>query len=120
MLGVKLLTSNIVVHGECGRILQIYSSAEWYIHLLSDSMEEQIGGPAYMGARPYVAYTYLTYTSCLCLFGAIGNICVLSSFAVNKKLRSAQNVFLVNLALADLVVTTIGDPLSITGQHFNP
>ena len=85
--------------------------------LLTEAREEAIGGHAYMGAHPYVAYTYLTYTSCLCLLGAIGNICVLSSFAVNKKLRLAQNTFLVNLALADLVVTTIGDPLSITGKH---
>ena len=82
-------------------------------------MDEHIGDRAYIKAHPHVAYTYLTYTGCLCFLGCLGNICVLLAFAVNKNLRSVRNVFLVNLALADLVITAIGHPFAITGKLVN-
>jgi hypothetical protein len=37
------------------------------------------------------------------IFGSIGNILVIFIIASNKKLRSSMNIFLLNLAITDLV-----------------
>ncbi len=50
------------------------------------------------------------------VFGSLGNVFVLGSVIVHKKLQNQRSVFLVNLALADLMVTTIADPYGIVGK----
>ena len=48
--------------------------------------------------------------------GTGGNILILLAIAVWRKLRNTESVFLINLACADLFVTTIVDPISLIGK----
>ena len=48
--------------------------------------------------------------------GTGGNILILLAIAVWRKLRNTESVFLINLALADLFVTTIVEPISLIGK----
>ena len=59
---------------------------------------------------------YLTIASFAVVFGSLGNLFVLGSVIVHRKLRNQRSVFLVNLAIADLFVTTIADPYGIIGM----
>ena len=53
--------------------------------------------------------------SVLSIVGTIGNILVITAVYVHSKLRKVQSVFIINLAVADLIVTTIVIPFAIVG-----
>ncbi|ELT93936.1 hypothetical protein CAPTEDRAFT_83540, partial [Capitella teleta] len=63
---------------------------------------------------PYLAAVSVALTS-----GVFGNIFILAMIFSKKNLRPNGYEFMVNLALADLCVTGIADPLCILGKMFN-
>ena len=65
-----------------------------------------------------VSIPYLVIGSALCVFGTLGNLCVLGAVAVHRALQNSRSVFLVNLAIADLIVTSIADPFAVVGKFF--
>jgi muscarinic acetylcholine receptor M3 len=48
----------------------------------------------------------------LCFLTATGNVLVLLSFRVNKKLRTTNNYFLISLAIADVIIGFVSMPIS--------
>ena len=56
--------------------------------------------------------TLMAFMSCV---GIIGNTLVIVVVITNKKLRVLHNVFIVNLAVADLIVTSLVNPFAIIG-----
>ncbi|XP_072046340.1 melatonin receptor type 1B-B-like [Amphiura filiformis] len=60
-------------------------------------------------------YLILVYLMCIC--GLVGNILVIGSVFVHKKLRVLSNVFIVNLAVADLCVVIVVDVFTILGIY---
>ncbi len=61
----------------------------------------------------FIAYLLVTVSaSCL---GTFGNLLVLGALFVHKRLRVLSNVFVGNLAIADLCVSVIINPFSIVG-----
>lgn len=48
--------------------------------------------------------------------GTCGNILILVSVATQRDLQNVESVFIINLAMNDLYVTMIADPLSIVGK----
>ncbi len=58
---------------------------------------------------------YLIYLVLLALVGTLGNILIMSSVALNRKLQVNSNVFVVNLAIADLQITAISIPMTAAG-----
>ena len=65
---------------------------------------------------PLIESRFIPYISWLILMsfvGTIGNLLIMISLIVNKKLRIISNVFVVNLAFADIFVTTVIDPFSV-------
>ena len=66
-----------------------------------------LGGLTYISKHPVTAIPYLT----------IGNIAVLFAIFSYKPLRNANNAILVNLALADLTVASLGDTFSVVSKY---
>ena len=65
---------------------------------------------------PVPLVTFVAFVmSILSIVGTIGNILVITAVYVHKKLRRVHNVFIINLAVADLIVTTIVIPTAIFG-----
>ncbi|XP_002737677.1 melatonin receptor type 1B-B-like [Saccoglossus kowalevskii] len=63
---------------------------------------------------PFIA-VYLLVTICLCMMGTCGNTLVLLTVIMNKKLHTVSNIFIVNLAVADIGVTSLVDAFTIVG-----
>ena len=64
-------------------------------------------------SRHFIAYLLLTIT--MSVWGTIGNLLVLGALLVHKRLRVLGNVFVGNLAIADLCVSAIINPFSVVG-----
>ena len=62
-------------------------------------------------AIPYVGLTILALTVGIC-----GNVTIISCFWVSKKLRKVGNEFFFNMALSDLCVTGLAEPMCIIGK----
>jgi hypothetical protein len=48
--------------------------------------------------------------------GTFGNIMILIVVSKTKELRQTQSIFIINLAISDMYVTLIADPMSIVGE----
>lgn len=51
------------------------------------------------------------------LVGAFGNLLILVALCKSKKMNSIECIFIGNLALSDLYVTIVADPMSIVGKY---
>lgn len=51
------------------------------------------------------------------LVGAFGNLLILVALCKSKKMSSLECIFIGNLALSDLYVTIVADPMSIAGKY---
>ena len=76
-----------------------------------------LGGLKYISKHPVTAIPYLTIAILACVLGVVGNIAVLFAIFSYKPLRNANNAILVNLALADLTVASLGDTFSVVGKY---
>ena len=75
-----------------------------------------------MGSTPAIGQSikldflsYITLTVSMALLGTVGNILVLGALCVHKRLRVLGNVFIANLAIADLFVSAMINPFSLIG-----
>ena len=60
---------------------------------------------------------YMVAIFTVCLSGLLGNILVIGSVIVHKKLRVLSNIFIVNLAAADFCVIVVVDVFTLIGIH---
>ncbi|XP_033640794.1 melatonin receptor type 1B-B-like [Asterias rubens] len=58
---------------------------------------------------------FLICTVIMLIMGLVGNILVIGAVLVHKRLRVLSNVFVINLAVADLCVTIVVDSFGIVG-----
>ena len=63
-----------------------------------------------------IVYSLITVLTCV--IGTIGNTLVIGALLVHKKLRVRSNVFIGNLAVADLFVSLVISPLNIVGVFY--
>ena len=75
-----------------------------------------IGGPLYMSTFPVVSGLYLVIAGSASIVGTLGNLGILGAIVCNKQLHHSRNIFITNLAIADLCVTGFADPFSIVGK----
>ena len=75
------------------------------------SMVEDWRYQARVSSGPY-AVLVLLYASMI-LFGAVGNLLVILVVVRNAAMRTARNVFIVNLAVSDLMLCLITMPLTL-------
>ncbi|KAJ8322100.1 hypothetical protein KUTeg_000571 [Tegillarca granosa] len=80
------------------------------------SDEIVFGRHQFVRERPEVAIPCLIILCLAAIIGTFGNILILLAIWKYKKLRHVETIFIVNLALSDLFVTTIGDPMSILAK----
>ena len=70
----------------------------------------------YLVSNPGLAIPYLAVVIVALSLGVAGNLLIIFAICSNRKLHTTGNVFMVNLALADLCVTGVADPMCILGK----
>ncbi|XP_064609463.1 melatonin receptor type 1A-like [Liolophura sinensis] len=65
--------------------------------------------------NPPLAIAYITILIVCCVCGTLGNILLIVSILATKKIRTIGNMFILNLAVADLLVCTVLDSSAVTG-----
>lgn len=65
---------------------------------------------------PGLAITCIALLTLASVVGTFGNVMILIVVSKTKELRQTQSIFIVNLAISDLYVTLIADPMSIVGE----
>nr|XP_006135062.1 alpha-2A adrenergic receptor [Pelodiscus sinensis] len=81
------------------------------------SLNESDSGPR--GGTPYPLHTTLTLISLaglLMLFTIFGNVLVIIAIFTSRALKAPQNLFLVSLASADILVATLVIPFSLANE----
>ena len=74
----------------------------------------------YIKVNPWAAFPSIFILTAASLFGTGGNVLVLLAIATWRRLRRhTESVFLINLAISDLYVTTVVDPMSLIGKYLN-
>lgn len=68
-----------------------------------------------LDTNPTLAIVYIVIVGIALLVGTIGNVLIIIIFTVMRRINKPGKEFMVNLAIADLCVTAIADPLCILG-----
>ena len=63
--------------------------------------------------EPLVYWLLVALYACMIIVGATGNLLVILVVARNASMRTARNVFIVNLAISDLMLCLITMPLTL-------
>ncbi|KAL5005518.1 hypothetical protein ScPMuIL_018974 [Solemya velum] len=74
----------------------------------------------FMTRHPTLSYSYLVVLGIFTVTGNIANLLVIGSIIVYKPLRTTGNMFIFNLAIADMCITAIVDPFSFVGVMNGP
>ena len=74
------------------------------------------GKHEFINTRPWTAVPTIIILSIASFVGTAGNIMILLAIASSQNLRNVEAIFIVNLAISDLYVTLIADPMSIVGK----
>jgi len=70
----------------------------------------------FVSSRPELAIPTVVVLILASAVGTFGNVLILFAVATKKMLRNVESIFIVNLAMSDLFVTTVGQPMSILGR----
>ena len=70
----------------------------------------------FLRLKPWIAFPVIIVITIASAGGIFGNVLVLAAIARCKNLQRAESAFIFNLALSDLYVTAIADPMSIIGK----
>ena len=74
------------------------------------------GRHEFLQLNPWIAIPSIIVLAVASLGGTFGNVLTLLAVAFSGKIRHVEKTFIVNLALSDLYVTAIADPMSIVGK----
>ncbi|KAJ8300548.1 hypothetical protein KUTeg_022067 [Tegillarca granosa] len=120
MLRLNLITGDIlarlVIEMEYGEIVRRIMDRQTDVMNDSETTLSKIP----LQQQEDISIVFLTALAFSCLIGVIGNTMVIGAVIVYKKLRTMGNMFIVNLAIADLIVVTIVEPFNIVGVTVGP
>ena len=71
---------------------------------------------ALINEMPWVAIPSVFVLSLASVVGTGGNILIIASVMAYGRINSKESIFIVSLAISDLFVTVVADPMSITGK----
>ena len=77
------------------------------------------GKHEFMESYPWIAYPTVLIVFVAAISGTVGNILIITAVVTYKKIRNKESCFVFNLAISDLYVTAIADPMSIIGMYFH-
>ena len=91
-------------------------------NITSDQTESggviSFGRYEFVRVNPGIAVPVLIFIILASLVGTFGNVLTLLTIVLCRKLRNVESIFIINLALSDLYVTAIADPMSIVGEYW--
>lgn len=85
------------------------------ISILHNS-DGDFGKHQFILTNPATAIVCLLIRCIASLSGTAGNVLTILAILTHKKIRNEKSVFFVNLAVSDLYVTVVADPLSMVGK----
>ena len=90
-----------------------FNTTDTYLQNQSSNLTENTSS-SITALSPYIILYVATmsFTSCL---GITGNLFIIGAIAVNKKMHILSNIFIINLAIADLLVTCLVHPGAVVG-----
>ena len=68
------------------------------------------------GPDPWIVFPSVFILCVAAIVGTAGNVLTILSIVTFRNVRSEESVLLLNMAISDLFVTTIADPMSIMGK----
>lgn len=74
------------------------------------------GRHEFLTNNPWTAIPTILILFIASVGGTLGNVLTLLAVAMSKRLKNIETIFMVNLAISDLYVTAIADPMSIVGK----
>ena len=80
------------------------------------SPDGDFGKYQFITSNPVTAIVCLLIRCIASLSGTVGNVLTILAILTHKKIRNEKSVFFVNLAVSDLYVTVVADPLSMVGK----
>ena len=86
------------------------------VGLFKDDNVDVFGKHEFVNTRPWTAIPTIVILSIASFVGTAGNIMILLAIASSQNLRNVEAIFIVNLAISDLYVTLVADPMSIVGK----
>ena len=78
--------------------------------------ERTFGKHEFISSSPWTAYPSILILCLASLVGTGGNVMTILALAMNKHIRNVESAFFVNLAISDLYVTAVADPMNIVGK----
>lgn len=66
---------------------------------------------------PEIAIPCLVILFIASVLGTFGNVLILIAVKRTKQLHNVESVLIVNLAISDMYVTAVADPMSIVGKY---
>jgi len=93
-----------IVNGEEKAHLDLENQTQYSATTFRCDLEPQNPWCGQFGIQQYIEVGYL---SIITLLGVMGNIVVIASILLEKKLHKQANIFIVNLALADFLVRIV-------------
>ena len=67
--------------------------------------------------KSWVVFPVIIVITLASLVGVFGNVLILLAVALCKNIRNEESIFIINLALSDLYVTMVADPMNIVGKY---
>lgn len=83
---------------------------------ISTSADDSFGRHEFLRSHPWTAVPSIIVLTIASLGGTVGNVVTLLALSLYKKIKKVETIFIVNLALSDLFVTAVADPMSILGM----
>ena len=85
-------------------------------YLLNDSSSRS--GASLLRTRPWVAYPYAVMVGVLAVVGTFGNLLIIGTLRLRHgRKHTVGNMFIINLTLSDIIVTSLINPFSIVGKY---
>lgn len=95
-------------------------SGKTYTYRINGSSEGVVvyGRHEFIQTRTWLAAPVVSIICLASLIGTAGNALILTVICSNKLGRNVTTMFIMNLAISDLYVTLVADPMSIIGRLF--